>query len=1126
MYKICCLCVMKEVRLRSMKQVMHKSRHLILLGVFAASFLSLIIFAYPQDTVRSASTVTLNPGDSIQAAVNANPAGTIFVLNAGEYRMQSVVPKQGNVFSGMPGAVLNGSRVLTGWTASGSAWKVGGQTQQGTVNGTEWCLSGYPRCAYPEDLFIDDKPMLHVGSLSAVGPGKWFFDYGADTIYIGDNPSGHKVEVSVTPRAFGGGGSSVTDVVIKGLTIEKYAAQLQLGAIDSETGGARWTIEGNIIRLNHGYGINAGPATKIIKNKILDNGQAGYGGGGTGFLFDSNEIARNGWYAGVNPGWEGGAGKITDATSGTVSNNCVYENRGPGIWQDENADNILVENNVVWGNTSAGIMLEISTGGIVRNNTVFDNGTDTGGNGWLWSPQILLSSVYDMEVYNNTVDTNANYGNGITIVSQDRGSANGTSYSTATGNIIRNNKITLRANTADLSKIGMDAENVPPSNANTLANNTYHVVNINNKHWWWPNSSDTTYTLAGMKAIGQESGSTIDTSMPAKPVKSCAFLGTTTPPPPPTPAPTISLGVNPTSVAYNGSATLSWNTTNATACTASGNWTGAKALSGSQAVSGITENKVYMLTCTGAGGSAEQFVPLTVNQPAPSTKFISGAQVQTNTGVNVRNPANGTLLGTQSTGAIGTVIGGPVWTGGYFWWNVDYASGVDGWSAEEYLNAYTPPTPTSAPTVSLTANPTTVTSGGSTVLTWSSTNASSCTASGSWTGAKATAGSATQTNITTAKTYTIACTGAGGTANASASVAVSATPPSPPDEEEEEPDPTPQSTKLKVGEQAEVTERVRVRSTAGTSGVRLGYQPTGATGTVVDGPVSANGYVWWKLDYTNAPDGWSIEDDLIPYSAPNPDPEPEPEPGSGSLPSPVGYWKFDERVGALVSDSSGNENDGGLNQYASFTIGKFGNALLVDGEPDGASLSSASDLDSLSFTMSMWVKVNGWNGSDNYVNLIAGRERYDRTGFRFGFMDEEYKPTFWTEESGGDIEFSAPQELEFGQFYHLAVTYNDTTNIASIYINGSLAATQEGSYLPPAGRTLGLGSAVGGAASFDGVVDDVRYFDQSLSAGQIQELYTTVVSQDERTSLMASVLQALVGFPKAVIDSVHNLLPF
>ena len=36
--------------------------------------------------------------------------------------------------------------------------------------------------------------------------------------------------------------------------------------------------------------------------------------------------------------------------------------------------------------------------------------------------------------------------------------------------------------------------------------------------------------------------------------------------------------------------------------------------------------------------------------------------------------------------------------------------------------------------VSLTANPSTIASGGSSTLTWSSTNATSCTASGGWSG--------------------------------------------------------------------------------------------------------------------------------------------------------------------------------------------------------------------------------------------------------------------------------------------------------------------------------------------------------------------------------------------------------
>jgi hypothetical protein len=80
-----------------------------------------------------------------------------------------------------------------------------------------------------------------------------------------------------------------------------------------------------------------------------------------------------------------------------------------------------------------------------------------------------------------------------------------------------------------------------------------------------------------------------------------------------------------------------------------------------------------------------------------------------------------------------------------------------------------------APTVTLSAFPTSVTSGGSSTLTWSSTNAPSCTASGGWSGAKATSGSQTLTNLTTTATYTLTCTGAGGgTASASATVTVSA----------------------------------------------------------------------------------------------------------------------------------------------------------------------------------------------------------------------------------------------------------------------------------------------------------------------------------------------------------------
>jgi hypothetical protein len=87
-----------------------------------------------------------------------------------------------------------------------------------------------------------------------------------------------------------------------------------------------------------------------------------------------------------------------------------------------------------------------------------------------------------------------------------------------------------------------------------------------------------------------------------------------------------------------------------------------------------------------------------------------------------------------------------------------------------------PPVNNPAPTATLSANPTSIAQGGSTTLTWSSTNATSCNASGgSFAGAKGASGNEQVTNIQAPTTYSIVCSGAGGNSpTASASVAVSA----------------------------------------------------------------------------------------------------------------------------------------------------------------------------------------------------------------------------------------------------------------------------------------------------------------------------------------------------------------
>ena len=86
------------------------------------------------------------------------------------------------------------------------------------------------------------------------------------------------------------------------------------------------------------------------------------------------------------------------------------------------------------------------------------------------------------------------------------------------------------------------------------------------------------------------------------------------PPPPPPASPTASISVDPNSIQTGQSATLSWQTTNATDVSIDG--IGAVQPSGSQQVS-PTDSTTYHLTAKGAGGTTDATTRITVTQPPP-----------------------------------------------------------------------------------------------------------------------------------------------------------------------------------------------------------------------------------------------------------------------------------------------------------------------------------------------------------------------------------------------------------------------------------------------------------------------------------------------------------------------------
>jgi len=84
--------------------------------------------------------------------------------------------------------------------------------------------------------------------------------------------------------------------------------------------------------------------------------------------------------------------------------------------------------------------------------------------------------------------------------------------------------------------------------------------------------------------------------------------------------------------------------------------------------------------------------------------------------------------------------------------------------------------PTPAPVISFSANPTQVPEGVASTLSWVATNATSCEASGAWTGSRAVSGSASTGPLSVDSTYRLSCTGPGGSDSQTVTVTVSGSP--------------------------------------------------------------------------------------------------------------------------------------------------------------------------------------------------------------------------------------------------------------------------------------------------------------------------------------------------------------
>lgn len=346
------------------------------------------------------------PMRSISKAMSMAKTGQTIVVRGGSYHESVAMPAGKTLhLRNYPGETvwLDGSEVVSGFTASGNGWVKSGWKHKfdssptytrGAKDNTQeaWGFinSDHPMAAHPEQVWIDGTRQTQVGSRSALKAGTFYVDTSNQKLYLGSNPAGKSVRASTLVKALSirGDNSSVT-----GINVRKYAPSVpDMGAVTAEKPGV--TVRDLTIEDSATTGLNVSAVKNTVKNvKILRSGMLGMNAVYSDGLTVDNLISTGNNHERFNTSPVSGGLKIGRTRGVTVKNSTLNNNYGPGLWLDESIYDSKVLNNDMIGNTGHGLSLEISAKSMVANNRIVRNS----GYG------IKLNNTSDVSIWNNTI---------------------------------------------------------------------------------------------------------------------------------------------------------------------------------------------------------------------------------------------------------------------------------------------------------------------------------------------------------------------------------------------------------------------------------------------------------------------------------------------------------------------------------------------------------------------------------------------------------------------------------------------------------------------------------------------------------------------------------------------------
>jgi len=196
----------------------------------------------------------------------------------------------------------------------------------------------------------------------------------------------------------------------------------------------------------------------------------------------------------------------------------------------------------------------------------------------------------------------------------------------------------------------------------------------------------------------------------------------------------------------------------------------------------------------------------------------------------------------------------------------------------------------------------------------------------------------------------------------------------------------------------------------------------------------------------------------------------------------VTYFDFEDGGGNVSYDYTKANNGTLYNGVARTASGKYGSALQFDGVNDYVDAGSATI--GIPFTVEAWVYATSWPASNAIVEVTDGANK--RIGLESEGVSNSQSIFYWVNPNYVTWRTSKPNA---GQWVHIVGVINGTSSSdGKIYYNGvaqSASFSSGGSPASPASANIRIGAISSSQYFFNGFIDEVRIYNRTLSAAEI-----------------------------------------